>query len=193
MAPPPFRRKYFNFPLLFSFIHSYKYTNGGSRMLKKTIAVAGLSFLLVAPSNGAENRLSADKSCGALTEHLKLIREDQLRNQSYSLYRYDDVKREKAVGQLEVKDGRGSLQNSTKMTLTEAERLWGQSRQLVIHVSPTLPEGEVEPDCKIFDLVARGNNNHPMFFYIIAKFEKGFLSQYAVDGPGIRSAAPIKI
>lgn len=115
------------------------------------------------------------------------------RDQTFNLFRLDDIDRLKQIGTLEIIDGHGFVYPLKKMKLDEAESLFGKSRDRLIVTSTdnttnrnrlTHRAFSTSPKTnhRIFDLLAVGSDNQPKIFHLTILFAQGL---YTVDGPGI--------
>ena len=159
------------------------------------------SLALASEKQAAKETLSSNKKsklnvCG--TNPYFKGDEDLQKSTFYSLYRPEDLKRENLVATMEVKDGNGILERIKAMTLAEAELLWGLSKDS----QGTRGErvGIFDPGWRFFELVGTAYQStkpqldrRPKFFYVYAKLKNGQISEYAVDGPGIRCLEPKQI
>ena len=107
------------------------------------------------------------------------------RDQTYRLFRGDDLNRDNPVGTLELIDGSGFIYPLRKLSPDELLVQWGKARDGRSKQSITLPEIPAYYP-RIFDLVALDSDSQPIFFHIRVTFKNGVADQYTVDGPGIQ-------
>ncbi|HMO20823.1 MAG TPA: hypothetical protein PKC98_07630 [Candidatus Melainabacteria bacterium] len=120
------------------------------------------------------------------------------KDQSYRLFRLDDLDRKNQIGTLELVSGNGFIYPIQKMNLKKAESTWGKSRDRIVYKSPEhisdlhplthrkdsptlMTDGDKNQ--RIFDVLALGADNQPKVFHITMLLEQGL---YTVDGPGIQ-------
>ena len=164
-------------------------------MKNKLVFSFCFSYLILTCAADARNE---ENICGVGSPYLNAFQyEDYFKHEyAFRIYRSNDLTREKPVGVINIKQGKGTIESPQLLSLQEAEILWGPAR-VSVPSRGELPRID-GPDWRVFDVVGIGFvasktylDRRPKYFYIYGKFKNDQLVEYAVDGPNILDFSPI--
>ena len=150
---------------------------------KANIGVVGDSSTATTDRN-TKPSITREINCGTI--YLRSY-DPAFKDATYTVFAPTDKEKKKQIGKLEIVDGKATLTALTKVTLAEAEKEWGLARKFQLpHATPTCPDA-IDHSRYIFDYAAYSSRFGPKKFEVIVKMDGDLISNYAVNGPGIKS------